>query len=450
MKTARITHVLAVITAVSGVTASTRVTFAANPTPATKTITWSPNFTGATVTAKKQDKLVLAYFSGSDWDEWGKKLDKEVLRTDLFAEWVNKNVIAFQADFPAQKRQDLWKRQNEELKTRYQVSVVPIFLLLDGDGEVVARATYENLKLRPDEPPGQPKAAIEFLENVVKNRPETEKLVVQPTLVDTVQYATDHKLPVLLLLTKGDKGAMIAEAQKLLANQRFARWANVNVAFFSMKWPEPADKSQDATLLSALIARYKIGTTEAQLLMWLPAETALRSRITAFNTLQMEPLMVRLQKDLPFIPYKGTDWLSDIRHARAIVAQQPRRCVFLYFTDSSEFCQKFEKEILQTEEFTGWPFHAFVLVKLDYTKSSQRPKYLEDQNRELADLYGIRGYPTVILINPKGQKIGEGRYMKGGPKPFLEELKKVYNADLDRRLLFGQDQVGGGPPKEPS
>src|SRR4051794_39705358 len=81
---------------------------------------WNPNFTAALAYSKKQNKPILAYFSGSDWDEWGKKLDKEVLKRENFANWANKNVILFQADFPSNKPQDLYKKQNEDLKTKYQ------------------------------------------------------------------------------------------------------------------------------------------------------------------------------------------------------------------------------------------------------------------------------------------------------------------------------------------
>src|SRR6476619_2453117 len=86
-----------------------RATLAAVVKPAQ----WNPNFTAALAYSKKQNKPILAYFSGSDWDEWGKKLDKEVLKSEIFAEWANKNVILFQADFPSNKPQDLYKRQNE-------------------------------------------------------------------------------------------------------------------------------------------------------------------------------------------------------------------------------------------------------------------------------------------------------------------------------------------------
>lgn len=406
--------------------------FAAAP----KKAVWLPNMTAALAYSKKQNKPILAYFSGSDWDEWGKKLDKEVLTSQMFAEWADKNVILFQADFLATpKRQDLYKKQNEELKTRYQISVVPTLLLLDGDGEVLARAVYENVKLLPNEVVGQPVSAIQFLDNMIKNRAEAEKLVTYGGLVGTVENAKAHKLPVLLLITKGERDPMLIEADKLLQNQRFIRWVNINTSFQSMKWPEPSDKSADAALFNVLATRFKFGNTPAQLVMFVPEEENLRFRTVSWAVMQMEPLMFNLQKNLPTIEYKGTDWLTDIRVARAILSQQPKRILFMYFGDGTEFCQKFEKEILNTEEFTSWPYHNVVLLKLDYTKGVKRPKALDDQNRELANLYGVRGYPFVVLVNPKGQKIGEAHYMKGGPKPFIEELKRVYNADVDRRIL---------------
>src|ERR1044071_6229944 len=50
----------------------------ANAAAPFKPAQWNPNMTAALAYAKKQNKPILAYFSGSDWDEWGKKLDKEV------------------------------------------------------------------------------------------------------------------------------------------------------------------------------------------------------------------------------------------------------------------------------------------------------------------------------------------------------------------------------------
>ncbi|HEY7118861.1 MAG TPA: thioredoxin family protein [Tepidisphaeraceae bacterium] len=418
---------------------------AGSPTRAAvkKAVTWNPNMTAALAFAKKQNKPILAYFSGSDWDPYTEKLDKEVLKSEMFTDWANKNVIPFQADFPSKKRQDLWKKQNEDLKTKYQIAVVPTFLLLDADGEVIARAVYENVKLQEHETVGQPKMAIEFLDNMVKNRAEAEPLVQYGGLQQTLDNAKAHKLPVLLLVTKGERDPMLLEAEKLLKNQKFIRWVNVNTSFHHMTWPADSDTSVDGALFKGLATRFKFGNTAAQLLMFNPTEENLRSRIVAWNTMQMDPLMNRLQKELPAIEYKGTDWLTDIRLAKAIVAQQPKRILFLYFKDDSEFSQKMDKEIIETEEMTGWPYYHCVLVKLDFGKGTTRPKALDQQNNELANLYGVRGYPFVILINPKGQKIGEAKYQRGGAKPFVDELKRVYNEDANRRMLTDPNEGVG-------
>ena len=162
----------------------------------------------------------------------------------------------------------------------------------------------------------------------------------------------------------------------------------------------------------------------------------------------MEPLMINLQKNLPQIEYLGTTWLSDLRTAKAIVAQQPKRVLFLYFADSNPFCKQFEKEILETEEFTSWPFSHLVLVKFDFTKGVQRPKLIDQQNEEQANLYGVRGYPFVVIVNNKGQKIGEAKYQKGGPVPFIAELKRIYQEDIDKRMLTPYDVETAPPPKE--
>jgi len=205
-------------------------------------------------------------------------------------------------------------------------------------------------------------------------------------------------------------------------------------SFHRVKCPDPTDKSVDAALFDGFAKRFKFGNTPAQLLMFVPGEENVRLRLASWDTAQLEPLMNRLGRSLPRIEYKGTDWLTDVRLAKAIVAQQPDRILFLYFKDDSEFSQKMDKEIIQTEEFTGWPYYHCVLVRLDFGKG-ERPKALDQQNNELANLYGVRGYPFVVLINNKGQKIGDAKYMKGGPKAFIDELKRVYNADADRRLL---------------
>ena len=57
---------------------------------------------------------------------------------------------------------------------------------------------------------------------------------------------------------------------------------------------------------------------------------------------------------------------------------------------------------------------------------------IKEQNQHMAELYGIRGYPWVIILNYQGQRIGESKYQKGGPVPFLAEIDGVVKEDLKR------------------
>src|SRR5207247_1006995 len=95
---------------------------------------WITSFNNAAGQARKDDRLILAYSRGSDWDPFCKKLDKEVLNTEPFIEWAQKNVVLLDVDFPADKKQSpAQKKQNDALKDRYGVVKTPTFVFLDAD-----------------------------------------------------------------------------------------------------------------------------------------------------------------------------------------------------------------------------------------------------------------------------------------------------------------------------
>jgi protein disulfide-isomerase len=37
----------------------------------------------------------------------------------------------------------------------------------------------------------------------------------------------------------------------------------------------------------------------------------------------------------------------------------------------------------------------------------------------------VQGYPTIIVLNSEGRKVGELGYMEGGPDAFIAELEKL-------------------------
>src|SRR5579884_3497524 len=132
---------------------------------------WTPNFDRALADARRQDRVILAYFSGSDWDPWSQKLEKDVLDTPFFRQWAMDHVVLLKIDFPRNRQLSSTTRaQNQKLKTQYNIAKVPTFVFLDPFGQPFARAGYDDLRLRDEEHTGEPKAAIAFLEGVLKTR----------------------------------------------------------------------------------------------------------------------------------------------------------------------------------------------------------------------------------------------------------------------------------------
>lgn len=99
---------------------------------------WITDVPAAKKQAKKEKKIVLMDFTGSDWCGWCKKLDAEVFSTKEFAEYANKNLVLVELDFPSKKKQSAeLKKANAALKQEYKVRGFPTIVALNSEGKVV-------------------------------------------------------------------------------------------------------------------------------------------------------------------------------------------------------------------------------------------------------------------------------------------------------------------------
>ena len=108
-------------------------------------------------------------------------------------------------------------------------------------------------------------------------------------------------------------------------------------------------------------------------------------------------------------------------------AKADKKLVLLDFTGSDwcGWCIKLDKEVFSQAEFTEYAKKNVVLVELDYPRSKEQSKEIKAQNAKLQGEYMIKGYPTIIVLNSEGKKVGELGYQPGGPKAFIAELEKL-------------------------
>jgi protein disulfide-isomerase len=117
------------------------------------------------------------------------------------------------------------------------------------------------------------------------------------------------------------------------------------------------------------------------------------------------------------------EWLTDAAKAQE-QAKKENKLVLLDFTGSDwcGWCIKLKKEVFDTQEFKDYAAKNLVLVEVDFPRKKEQTPEQKKANRELQKKYEIRGYPTIIVLDGDGNKVGQLGYMKGGPKPFTEKL----------------------------
>lgn len=106
------------------------------------TAQWGENLENAQTDAKINHKLVLLYFSGSDWCGPCIKLKQEVLETESFQTFAKEKLNLVRADFPRMKKNQLSKEQtayNEKLAEKYNSKgKFPLTVLINTDGKIIA------------------------------------------------------------------------------------------------------------------------------------------------------------------------------------------------------------------------------------------------------------------------------------------------------------------------
>lgn len=132
-------------------------------------------------------------------------------------------------------------------------------------------------------------------------------------------------------------------------------------------------------------------------------------------------------------------WYTNFNEA-VTKAKEEGKPIFMLFTGSDwcGWCKKLEGEVLDQKEFEKRMSDKMVFVKLDFPMKTKQPELLKKQNEELRDRFQIRGYPTVILVDPELHQIGQVGYRPGGAKAYAEFLlnaignRQSYNESMDK------------------
>ena len=111
-------------------------------------VTWLNSYGETVSLAKKSNKVIAIYFSGSDWCKPCIKLKKYQLESENFTQYAKENLVLYQADFPVYKKVDkTTKKVNEELAEKYNPKgLFPALVFVDQNQKVIGTIGYIDCK----------------------------------------------------------------------------------------------------------------------------------------------------------------------------------------------------------------------------------------------------------------------------------------------------------------
>ncbi|MCK7526323.1 MAG: thioredoxin family protein [Ignavibacteriales bacterium] len=74
-------------------------------------------------------------------------------------------------------------------------------------------------------------------------------------------------------------------------------------------------------------------------------------------------------------------------------------------------------------EFEDYADDNLILVRLDFPRSIEQSAETKAYNNQLAQRYGVQGFPTILLFNSQGKMVLQTGYQPGGPANYINHLK---------------------------
>ncbi len=125
---------------------------------------------------------------------------------------------------------------------------------------------------------------------------------------------------------------------------------------------------------------------------------------------------------------RGDDisWVTDFEAAKT-KAKEEKKLLFVDFTGSDWciWCKRLHGEVFDKDEFKADVPSKYIMVQLDFPHEKQLPDELKAQNAKLAKQYKIRGYPTILLLDPAGEVLAQTGYHAGGPEKYVKHLDNL-------------------------
>ncbi len=121
-------------------------------------------------------------------------------------------------------------------------------------------------------------------------------------------------------------------------------------------------------------------------------------------------------------------WYADFDEAQKVaIAEGKDLLVDFTGSDWCGWCIKLDEEVFDHAEWQDGVAADYVLVALDFPRGEEAKAKVPnpERNRELQEEYGVRGFPSIMLMTSGGELYGRTGYQAGGPAAYLEHMAEL-------------------------
>lgn len=123
---------------------------------------------------------------------------------------------------------------------------------------------------------------------------------------------------------------------------------------------------------------------------------------------------------------EGITWLTNLEEAEQLAAEKDVP-VFIHFTGSDwcGWCIKLKDEVYSKQIFQDYAADNLIMVKIDFPKYTTLPEDTKNYNNALAQKYGVKGFPTVVITDVEGKELARTGYQYGGAAKYIDHIKEL-------------------------
>lgn len=120
-------------------------------------------------------------------------------------------------------------------------------------------------------------------------------------------------------------------------------------------------------------------------------------------------------------------WHTNLEKAIEVAGKE-NKPILMQFSGSDwcKWCIKLNEEVMFTKEFADYAKDNIVLINFDYPRSIPQSDATKAYNQEMLNKYGVRGFPTVLLLDKTGKVVKQTGYQSGGPLAYIAHIKDAY------------------------